>query len=240
VSIFWNSLQAGIVEPIKGDTMRTRPAFRASHVAAGALCLAVIFPPKIAAGQTLANAGAYGTAYGPAAYDTTEYDSIGQIVEKPRQLGLMFDVGTLDGAMMSLVYRPMPWIRFQGGAGTNSASPGFRLGAVAVPYQRWPTVSLEGGHFFEGDINGIVRAVSGYSGSRLLERFDYNFVNLQLGWEVERGDLLLFARVGLGFMWTQLPAEDVAEAGSAATHVDPDGSVRLFMPTLKVGIIGFM
>jgi hypothetical protein len=217
--------------------MQTRPIPRASCLATGAVCLAACFTRPAAASETLLNDA---TAYQAAERDDVKYDSIGQLIEKPRQLGLMFDVGTIDGAMMSLVYRPLPWLRFQGGVGTNSASPGFRVGAVALPFQRWPTVSLEGGHFLEGDINGIVRAVSGYSGSSLLERFDYDFVNLQLGWEVERGDLLFFARAGLGFMWTQLPPEAVAEAGSAATHVGSDGSVRLFMPTLKVGLIGFM
>lgn len=217
--------------------MPTRILLRARHVTAIALCTPVCFTAGTAASQTLIDDS---TAYGGAMRDEREYDSIGQKIEKPRQLGLMFDVGTLDGAMMSLVYRPVHWLRFQGGAGTNSASPGFRVGAVALPFGGLPSVSLEGGHFMEGDINGIVSAVSGYKGSSLLERFDYNFVNLQLGWEVERGDLLFFARGGLGFMWTQLPPEDVAEAGSAATHVGADGAVRLFMPTLKVGFIGFM
>jgi hypothetical protein len=217
--------------------MPKRILLRARHAAAMSLCMAVCFTAGAAASQTLHRDS---TAYGDAVRDAREYDSIGQHIEKPRQLGLMFDVGTLDGAMMSLVYRPLPWLRFQGGAGTNSASPGFRVGAVAVPTRGWPSVSLEGGHFMEGDINGIVRAVSGYSGSSLLERFDYDFVNLQAGWEVERGDLLFFARAGLGFMWTRLPPEDVADAGSAATHVSADGAVRLFMPTLKLGFIGFM
>jgi hypothetical protein len=209
---------------------------RASH-AALALCCALCFTPKASASETLLHDG---HAYDDAVSDDVQYDSIGQLIQKPSPLGLMFDFGTLDGAMMSLVYRPLPWLRFQGGAGTNTASPGFRVGAVALPFRHAPAVSLEGGHFFEGDINGIVRAVSGYHGSTLLERFDYNFVNLQLGWEVERGDLLFFARAGLGFMWTRLSPEAVSDAGSAATHVDPDGSVRLFMPTLKVGLIGFM
>jgi hypothetical protein len=231
-------LHGRIVEPIeKGDTMQTRSLPRAAHAALSALCLAVCFTPRAAASETLLSDT---HAYDDAARDDVQYDSIGQMIGKPSQLGLMFDLGTIDGAMMSLVYRPLPWLRFQGGAGTNSASPGFRVGVVALPFRHAPAMSFEGGHFFEGDINGIVSALSGYHGSSLLERFDYNFVNLQLGWEVERGGLLFFARGGLGFMWTQLPAEAVADAGSAATHVDPDGSVRLFMPTLKVGFIGFM
>jgi hypothetical protein len=162
--------------------------------------------------------------------------------DAPRPLptvGLMFDVGTLDGAMLSLVYRPAPWVRLNGGVGTNSASAGFRVGAIAVPFSSWQAISIEGGRFVEGDVNGIVRAVSGYEGSRALERFDYNFLNLQLGAEVERSDLLFFARAGLGLLWTTLPVEQAA-AESATDVVDSDGSVHVFMPTLKLGFVGFL
>jgi hypothetical protein len=160
-----------------------------------------------------------------------------------RKLGLMFDLGTMDGGMMSLVYRPSPWLRFHGGGGTNGAGPGVRLGTVVSPFQNsgW-SFSLDGGHFFPGDVNGLFAAFAGsdYDDSRLLERFDYDFVNLQVGWEVERGDLMFFARGGVGLLWTQLPVEDLARVRNLSSFVDPDGSVEAFLPSLKIGIIGFL
>jgi hypothetical protein len=179
------------------------------------------------------------------AFDTGPED--GSLFEAPpralRKLGLMFDLGTMDGAMMSLVYRPLPWLRFHGGGGTNGASPGMRVGAVATPFRDsgW-SVSLDGGHFFPGNVNGLFAAFAGsdYDDSHLLERFDYDYVNLQLGWDVERADLLFFARGGVGLLWTQLPSDDLGRISNLSSLVDPDGSVEALLPSLKVGIIGFL
>jgi hypothetical protein len=164
-------------------------------------------------------------------------------VRPPRKLGLMFDLGTMDGAMMSLVYRPLPWIRFHGGGGTIGVAPGVRVGTVVSPFQNsgW-SFSLDGGHFFPGDVNGLFAAFAGsdYDDSHLLEHFDYDFVNLQAGWEVERGGLLFFARGGVGLLWTQLPTENLARIRNLSSFVDADGSVEAVLPSLKVGIIGFL
>jgi hypothetical protein len=161
----------------------------------------------------------------------------------PRKVGLMFDLGTMDGAMMSLVYRPLPVIRFYAGGGTNGASPGIRAGAAAMPFRDsgW-SFSLDGGHFFPGNVNGLFAAFAGsdYDDSHLLEHFDYNYVNLQVGWDVERGDLLFFARGGVGLLWTRLPADNLARISNLSSMVDPDGSVEALLPSLKVGIIGFL
>jgi hypothetical protein len=161
----------------------------------------------------------------------------------PRRLGLMFDLGTMDGAMMSLVYRPLPVIRFYAGGGTNGASPGIRAGAAAMPFRDsgW-SFSLDGGHFFPGNVNGLFAAFAGsdYDDSHLLEHFDYNYVNLQVGWDVERGDLLFFARGGVGLLWTRLPSENLGRINNLSSMVDPDGSVEALLPSLKVGIIGFL
>jgi hypothetical protein len=171
----------------------------------------------------------------------------GSLFEEPvrplRRLGLMFDLGTMDGAMMSLVYRPLPWLRFHGGGGTIGVAPGVRVGTVVSPFQNsgW-SFSLDGGHFFPGDINGLFAAFAGpdYDDSHLLEHFDYDFVNLQAGWEVERGDLMFFARGGVGLLWTQLPSEDLTRIRNLSSFVDADGSVEALLPSLKIGIIGFL
>lgn len=175
------------------------------------------------------------------------FDELSPFEEPPRRLrhlGLMFDLGTMGGGMMSLVYRPMPWLRVHGGGGTNGASPGLKLGAVVAPWQDtgW-SFSLDGGYFFPGDVNGLFAAFAGsdYDDSHLLERFDYNFVTLQLGWEIERNDLLFFARGGVGLLWTQLPSEDLGRVSNLSAFVDPtDGSVRALLPSVSIGMIGFL
>ena len=171
----------------------------------------------------------------------------GSVFDEPaprlRKLGLMFDLGTMDGGMMSVVYRPLRYVRLHGGGGTNGAAPGVRAGATLSPLRDsgW-SLSLDGGHFFPGNVNGVFAAFAGsdYDDSHLLEHFDYDFVNLQAGWEVERGDLLFFARAGVGFLWTNVPSDDLGRIRNLSAFVDPDGSVEAFLPSLKVGIIGFL
>jgi len=160
-----------------------------------------------------------------------------------RRLGLMFDLGTMDGGMMSMVYRPLPYLRFHAGGGTNGAGPGVRVGAAVQPVRDsgW-SLSLEGGHFFPGNVNGVFATFAGsdYDDSHLLEHFDYDFANLQAGWEVERNDLLFFARAGVGLLWTNVPADNLGRIRNLSGFVDPDGSVEALLPSLKVGIIGFL
>lgn len=174
-------------------------------------------------------------------------DELSLFDEPPRRLrkmGLMFDLGTMGGGMMSLVYRPVQWLRVHGGGGTNGAAPGVRMGAVVSPWQDtgW-SFSMDGGHFFPGDVNGLFAAFAGsdYDDSHLLEHFDYDFVTLQLGWEIERGDLMFFARGGVGLLWTRLPSDDLGRISNLSSFVDPeDGSVKALLPSLSLGIIGFL
>jgi hypothetical protein len=156
----------------------------------------------------------------------------------------MFDLGSVDGGMLSLVYRPSPWLRMYGGAGSNTAAPGLRFGAAVSPFLhlRELAFNLDGGHFFPGDVNGIFAAVGGsrFDDNRVLEHFDYNFVNLQAGWEIERAGLMFFVRGGVAFVWTQLPAEGVAEIRHLSPLIDRDGNVEAFLPSIRIGLIGFL
>lgn len=155
----------------------------------------------------------------------------------------MFDLGTMDGGMLSVVYRPAQWLRFHGGGGTNGAGPGVRIGTSVAPFQnRGWSFGLDGGHFFPGDVNGVIAAFAGpgYDDSRLLEEFDYDYVNLQVGWEVERGDLLFFVRGGVGYLWTRVPSEGLSNIRNLSSLVDPDGSIEVFLPSVKIGFIGFL
>ncbi len=164
-----------------------------------------------------------------------------EVPRGPRSVGLMFDLGTLDGAMLSLVYRPAPWLRLHAGGGTNGAGPGVRAGAV-IPISRGWGVSLEGGHFFPGNLNGVFSLFAGpqYDDSHLLESFSYDFANAQLGWEIERSGLVFFVRAGVGYVWSQLPAEGLASVDNLSPLVDADGSVEVLLPSLKLGFIGFL
>lgn len=67
-----------------------------------------------------------------------------------------------------------------------------------------------------------------------------HFVNLQAGWEVERSGLMFFVRGGVAFVWSLVPPQGLSQVRNLSSLVDPDGSVEAFLPSLRVGLIGFL
>lgn len=158
-----------------------------------------------------------------------------------RHWGLMFDLGSMHGGMLSLAYSPAPWLRLHTGAGTNAVSPGYRAGVTLVKPGTGPSLNIEGGHFFPGDINGLLKILvgTGYRANPRLEEFDYNFVNLQAGWEIESDNLTFFVRGGATVLWTHLPV--FPERRSARTPVVAQTEpFRLVLPSVALGFVGFL
>jgi hypothetical protein len=156
--------------------------------------------------------------------------------------GLMFDLGSIHGGMLSLAYRPAPWLRLHAGAGTNAVSPGYRAGLTLVkPGTTGPSLNIEAGHFLPGDMNGLLKMLvgTGYRANSRLEDFDYDFVNLHAGWEIESGALTFFARGGASVLWTRLPAlpEAGADVATLGTGTEP---FWLVLPSVAFGFVGFL
>jgi len=159
-----------------------------------------------------------------------------------RHWGLMFDLGSMHGGMLSLAYRPAPWLRLHAGAGTNAVSPGYRAGFTLVkPGTTGPSLNIEAGHFLPGDMNGLLKILvgTGYRANSRLEDFDYDFVNLHAGWEIESGALTFFARGGASVLWTRLPAlpEAGADVATLGTETEP---FWLVLPSVAFGFVGFL
>src|SRR3954470_18359444 len=91
----------------------------------------------------------------------------------PVALGLLADAGVPDGANAALVVAPAPWLRLHGGGGTNTVSAGFRGGFTVVPFGVGPSLSMEAGHYREGNANALVRRFVGTDRwlAPLFERF---------------------------------------------------------------------
>ena len=163
-----------------------------------------------------------------------------------RPVGLMFDVGSSDGGMMSLVVRPRTWLRAHAGGGSNGMAPGIRTGIVVLPWGPGPALALEAGHYFEGNLNGLMQMLIGpsYRSVENLEHFDYDFVNLHAGMEVERAGVMFFAHGGLTYLWTRLDARETAFLQARPTPSGPlqvQGNVAwVLMPSLKIGFVGFL
>src|SRR5438477_8211508 len=102
------------------------------------------------------------------------------------KIGLMTDAGLPDGVNGSLVFRPARWVRAHVGGGYNMISSGVRGGVTLAPFGWGPSVSLEGGHYFEGNANGLARKAAGadFKDSAVLERVGYDYANGHLGLEL--------------------------------------------------------
>ena len=166
-------------------------------------------------------------------------DPDGETSKKP--LGLMFDLGSMHGAMLALTYRPAPWLRLHAGAGTNAVSAGYRAGVTFSAPGTGPSFNIEGGHFLPGDMNGVLKILvgTGYDADSRLEDFDYDFVNLHAGWEIESGHLTFFARGGATALWTRIPVLDAASAGPPALSAATE-PFWLVLPSVAFGFIGFL
>ena len=154
-------------------------------------------------------------------------------------LGVDFGLsGPLPDAGLLLALRPFRWVQVRAGAGYNWLAFGVRGGVtlvnpVAVPL----SLTCEGGHYFEGDANKVVRWFSSNVqevGS--LRRFSYDYLNLLAGLEFGERDFSVYIRGGVSWMRTTIKdfaqsAQDVAQVDMQAS--DPKVSYR--GPTLKLG-----
>ncbi len=159
------------------------------------------------------------------------------------RIGLMVDAGVPDGAIGSLVVRPWQWIRAYVGGGSNSVSRGWRGGLSLVPFGAGPSVSVEYGHYSDGNANGLVRRlVSGdFAGSPLLERVGYDYFNAHAGLDFGGKNVIFFVHGGISKVWADIHNLNQAMKSSSSTtiEVSSDPKVTVVGSSLKVGLIVF-
>jgi hypothetical protein len=163
---------------------------------------------------------------------------------------MTFDVGLPDGAILGVAYRPAFWTRLQAGAGTNAISPGVRAGASLLPFGSGPSLTLEGGYYFEGDANSVIGKVAGssYSNSRTGQRIGYQFVNMHAGLDFGLKYATFFLHGGMTYLHTQLHnasdalgGQSVGSDGSVTTYqFNQDLALNAFFPSFKLGIIVYL
>jgi len=160
-------------------------------------------------------------------------------------LGAMVDVGIPDGMIGSLVVRPWKWVRAYGGGGTNSVSKGWRAGLALLPFGAGPAVAFEYGSYGQGDVNGLVRSMAGgeWSGSPLLSKLEYDYVNAHAGLEFGGKYFTFFVHGGVSMVWAQLHASGsmIASSGSGTVvQVNQDPRLKAFGSSLKLGLIFYL
>jgi hypothetical protein len=168
------------------------------------------------------------------------------------RLGMMADAGLPDGVTASLVYRPRRWVRAHVGGGYNMISPGVRAGATLAPFGWGPSLSLEAGHYLEGNANRVARKLAGssFNDSALLERVGYDFANAHLGFEVGYRRVTFYLHAGMSYLHGTLHnAQTVlqSEAGgsglvssSSEVTVARDPVLKAFVPSAKLGVIVYV
>lgn len=159
------------------------------------------------------------------------------------RIGLMLDAGVPDGAIGSLVVRPWQWIRAYGGGGSNSVSRGWRGGLSLVPFGAGPSVSVEYGHYNDGNANGLVRRLASgdFAGSPLLERIGYDYLNAHAGLDFGGKNVIFFVHGGISKVWANVHNlnQAIKSSGSTTVEVSSDPKITVVGSSLKVGLIVF-
>jgi hypothetical protein len=171
--------------------------------------------------------------------------------------GVMADAGLPDGANASLVFRPACWLRLHGGGGYNMISTGVRAGATLVPFGLGPSATIEGGHYFDGDANGLAQRFAGQSfQSTLLEKVGYDYANFHLGLDFGYRRVTFYIHGGMSYVRAKVHNFDGVVASEAAANgassanganggtteisINQDPTVKAWFPSAKLGLIVYL
>jgi hypothetical protein len=119
-------------------------------------------------------------------------------------VGVQIDAGLPDGAVVSGVYRPVPYARFDAGLTYNLIGVGVRAGATAAPWRFVVTPTLRGelGHTFASDASGFIDNFATLTADekRALSDVSLTYASLLVGAELGSPDSVVFF-VHAGFSW---------------------------------------
>ena len=169
-------------------------------------------------------------------------------LDEGRHLGLQFDLGFPGGAAVEAVYRPWWWFRGNAGLDYNLLGFGLRAGVGFIPV-RWtvtPSLNLDYGHFFSGDLNKFVTASSAAEHA-VLNDAAYDWFSGTVGLEFgSQQGFVFYVRGGLTYLWASVPgshATDLANqqaAGTGTTINSSDVNVRGLLPSFSLGFIWYV
>jgi hypothetical protein len=174
-------------------------------------------------------------------------------------LGLMTDVGIPDGMQASIVLRPERWLRASVSGGYNLISKGVGGGLTILPFGRGPSISFEGGHYFDGDASAAAARLAGpaFSGSSfmqndsaLIQRVGYDYANLQLGLDFGYERVTFFIHGGMSYVQGKVhnvdtlvqsnPAINGVDANGLEVSIKGDPTVKYIGPSAKIGLIVYL
>jgi hypothetical protein len=159
-------------------------------------------------------------------------------------LGVMLDAGAPDGVGVSVVVRPVHWLRINGGPTTNTLSLGVRGGISLIPLSTFisPSINLEVGHYFNTNYNKLVDRLGGIPLQTTvpIEDVGFNYGGAGLGLEIGKPERFsVYLHVGLTHGSTVI--QDAEKLLQNVTN-DPDITakplnLRFTTPSLKLGFL---
>jgi hypothetical protein len=212
--------------------------------------LAVLFSSAVSA-QTLAP-----TATAPEA-NTAPPETVSVTPEPAKTdtlptIGLMVDAGLPDGMNGSLIFRPTSWLRTHAGGSYNLISSGLRAGVALIPFGSGPSLTLEGGHYFDGNANGLAKKFAGasFKDNALLERIGYDYANAHLGLEFGSQRVTFYIHGGMSYIRAsvhnvdQVVQQQAASSGlggsDTTVSVKQDPVIKAWTPSAKLGLIVYL
>jgi len=166
--------------------------------------------------------------------------------DEPRNtiFGIGLDGGAPGGAGVTLLVRPLWWLRFNGGVAYNVAGFGYRGGVTLAPGQ-WavtPTLSLDAGRYLSGDYNKVATFTDPNVASAL-SRTTYTFGTAQVGLEFgSQRRVTFYLRGGLTYVMTAVSAADMTAivggklgSGGTTAQVNGDTKVTGLLPCASLG-----
>ena len=163
-------------------------------------------------------------------------------------IGAMADIGLPDGATASIVVRPIRSLRAHAGVSHNMISLGERVGVTWVPLPWWfsPTLSVEYGHYAEGNANPLARAVMGDATfeSKVLERVGYDYANAHLGLEFGRKWFTFYIHAGMSRISGTVHNIDsetmTGNEGTTTVSFPMDPSIKVWAPSARIGFVVYL
>jgi hypothetical protein len=160
--------------------------------------------------------------------------------------GVLLDADAPNGAGAAVLFRPLPWLRVNGGVATNTLGVAARAGVgVAFYFPITPSFNLDVGHYFPADYGAGLSKRFGVSipegpAALMLKNFGYDFATASVGLELGSPRYFsFFVRGGLTY-WSLRVNESQALLGGAlgedGLSADPV-NVRFTIPTVKAGFL---
>jgi hypothetical protein len=161
-------------------------------------------------------------------------------VPRMNYIGLRIDAGVPDGLGFSLSFRPFKFLQFDLGGTTTLVGGGIRGGAtLALFYWVSPTLTVEGGRQWGGDLNKLVTMFGGSDPKiDLIKNVQYDYLNLHGGLAFGHPNWFMFyIRAGYSFLAMQTSGFQsfIQKESNDTSITTKELNINAWIPTAKLG-----